>query len=75
MTELRTLYPAIEPFDSGMLDVGDNLLIQVVKALLCTGLTMLMINLLKLSTLTHKKARNLWDPLDRLATSRFRRID
>ncbi len=24
MTELRTLYPEIEPFDSGMLDVGDG---------------------------------------------------
>lgn len=24
MTELRTLYPAIEPFESGMLDVGDG---------------------------------------------------
>ncbi|MBA3730633.1 MAG: alpha/beta fold hydrolase, partial [Sphingomonas sp.] len=24
MTERRTLYPPIEPFDSGMLDVGDG---------------------------------------------------
>jgi proline iminopeptidase len=24
MTELRTLYPPIEPFESGMLDVGDG---------------------------------------------------
>jgi proline iminopeptidase len=24
MTGLRTLYPEIEPFDSGMLDVGDG---------------------------------------------------
>lgn len=58
-----------------MLDVVDSPLMQVVKALLCTGLTMLMINLLKLSTLTHKKASQIWDPLDKLATSRFRRID
>jgi len=49
--------------------------LHMVKALLCTGLTMLMINLLKLSTLTHKKSKNIWDPLDNLKTSRFRRID
>lgn len=58
-----------------MLDVNENFVMQLVKALLCTGLSMLMINLLKLSTLTHKKAKNLWDPLDKLAASRFRRID
>src|SRR5438093_1202834 len=27
MTELRTLYPEIEPFDTGMLDVGDGHLV------------------------------------------------
>lgn len=46
-----------------------------VKALLCTGITMLMINMLKLSTLTHKKAKNIWDPLHKLAATRFYRID
>ncbi len=46
-----------------------------VKALLCTGLTMLMINLLKLSTLTHKKAKNIWTPLGKLAKTHFYRID
>jgi len=58
-----------------LLDVKENFVMQLVKALLCTGLSMLMINLLKLSTLTHKKARHIWDPLDKLSTSRFRRID
>ena len=57
------------------LKVDDNLLMHFVKALLCTGLAMLMINLLKLSTLTHKKAKNIWLPLDKLKTSRFRRFD
>lgn len=46
-----------------------------VKALLCTGITMLMINMLKLSTLTHKKAKNIWDPLHKLAATRFYRFD
>jgi len=54
---------------------GDSLIMHFVKALLCTGLSMLMINLLKFSTLTHKKAKNIWDPLDKLKASRFRRID
>jgi hypothetical protein len=58
-----------------LIDVKNNFIMQLVKALLCTGLSMLMINLLKLSTLTHKKAKDIWKPLDTLATSRFRRID
>jgi len=58
-----------------MLNVPDTLLGHVVKALLCTGLSMLMVNLLKFSTLTHKKAKDLWKPLDTLKTSRFRRFD
>ena len=56
-------------------EVRDGFLMHLVKALLCTGLAMLMINLLKLSTLTHKKAKNLWQPLDTLKASRFRRFD
>lgn len=58
-----------------LLDIRDNAVMHIVKALLCTGLAMLMLNLLKLSTLTHKKALHLWDPLDKLSSSRFRRID
>jgi hypothetical protein len=58
-----------------VLSVRDALVMHVVKALLCTGLSMLMISLLKLSTLTHKKAKYIWDPLDRLSSSRFRRMD
>jgi hypothetical protein len=57
------------------MNVGTDFTMHVVKALLCTGLTMLMINLLKLSTLTHKKAKNLWDPMQKLLESRFYRID
>lgn len=56
------------------LDVKSWVMVPV-KALLCTGLTMLMINLLKLSTLTHKKAKNIWDPLHKLAATRFYRVD
>jgi hypothetical protein len=59
-----------------LIDVKINdFFMHLVKALLCTGLAMLMINLLKLSTLTHKKAKMIWKPLDTLRTSRFRRFD
>lgn len=57
------------------LKVGDNYLMHIIKALLCTGLSMLMVNLLKLSTLTHKKAKTIWNPLHKLLESRFYRID
>jgi hypothetical protein len=57
------------------LNVGNDFLMHAVKALLCTGLSMLMINLLKLSTLTHKKAKNIWDPMQKLLRTRFYRID
>lgn len=57
------------------LNVPGDLLGHFIKALLCTGISMLMINLLKLSTLTHKKAKDIWKPLDTLNTSRFRRFD
>ncbi|MEK7153822.1 MAG: hypothetical protein AAB834_07775 [Patescibacteria group bacterium] len=58
-----------------LLTVKDGWVMHGVKALLCTGLTMLMVSLLKLSTLTHKKAKHIWDPLDKLSSSRFRRMD
>jgi hypothetical protein len=58
-----------------MIDINDNFLLIIVKALLCTGLSMLLFILAKLSTLTHKKAKQVWDPLIKLRTSNFYRID
>lgn len=57
------------------LNVPGGLLGQFIKALLSTDISMLMLNLLKLSTLTHKKAKEIWQPLNTLKTSRFRRFD
>lgn len=57
------------------LDAGGNYVYRVLGALLCTGLTMLMIILLKMSTLTHKKARLVWVPYQKLLDSHFYRID
>lgn len=58
-----------------LLDTGDTFILRVVAALLCTGLTMLLIILAKLSTLTHKKAKEIWVPFKKLLGSRFYRID
>lgn len=57
------------------IDIGDSWQMGLVKALLCTGLTMLIVILVKLSTLTHKKAKELWAPLEKLQKTRFYRID
>lgn len=58
-----------------LIDTGDTAAIHLVTALLCTGISMLMLNLLKLSTLTHKKAKQLWRPFITLMETRYYRMD
>ncbi len=58
-----------------MLDLGDSALLKIVRALLCTGLTMLILILAKLSTLTHKKAVQIWSPLRKLLDTNYYRVD
>lgn len=58
-----------------LLDTGSNLVFRLLAALLATGLTMLIVILVKLSTLTHKKAKQIWDPYKKLVDSHFYRID
>jgi hypothetical protein len=58
-----------------LLEIGDSAILILVKALLCTGLSMLLVILAKLSTLTHKKAKQIWDPFKKLASTHFYRID
>ncbi len=55
--------------------IPDSWMYHVVRALLCTGLTMLIVNLIKLNTLTHKKAKQMWQPLRKLLETNFYRID
>lgn len=57
------------------LNTGDAWEFRLVTALLCTGLSMLILILVKLSTLTHKKAKQMWLPMDKLADSHFYRVD
>lgn len=58
-----------------LIDTGDSMLLRIVAALLCTGLSMLLVILAKLSTLTHKKAKQMWNPMIKLRKSRFYRFD
>jgi len=58
-----------------LIDSGSGLFYQVLSALLCTGLSMLLLILVKLSTLTHKKAKQIWLPYQKLVDSHFYRID
>lgn len=57
------------------INVGNSPVIHIVRALLCTGLTMLIMILVKLSTMTHKKAKQVWLPLQKLVETNFYRID
>ena len=57
------------------LQADDNLIMHIVRALLCTGLTMLIVILVKLNTLTHKKAKQMWQPLQKLLDTKFYQID
>lgn len=44
----------------------DILMLQAIPAILCAGLSMLIIILIKMSTLTHKRAKTIWVPLREL---------
>ena len=57
------------------INITGSPILHVVRALLCTGLTMLILILIKLNTLTHKKAKQMWTPLKKLVDTNFYRID
>lgn len=58
-----------------VIDYHGILLLNIVAALLCTGITLLLIILAKLTTLTHKKAKIIWQPYKRLLATDFKHID
>jgi len=58
-----------------LIDAGQMLSIRIVTALLCTGISMLMLNLLKLNSLTHKKAKQIWAPFNTLLQTKYYRMD
>ncbi len=57
------------------LNISTEPIFIVIQALLCTGLTMLIVILVKLNSLTHKKAKQMWEPLKKLVETNFYRID
>jgi hypothetical protein len=54
-----------------LIDTGGGAVYRVVTALLATGLSMLLLGLIKLSTLT----KQIWTPFEKLIDSNFYRID
>lgn len=50
-----------------LMELPDILWLQIIPAILCAGLTMLIVILVKMSTLTHKKAKTIWLPLKDMA--------
>ncbi len=58
-----------------LIDTGSMVSVQIVTAMLCTGISMLMINLIKLNSLTHKKAKQIWTPFETLIRTRYYRMD
>jgi hypothetical protein len=60
-----TLYFALQTSVSG------SLFFTLMLAILCTGLTMLMVIMIKFATLTHKEAKRMWVPLQALLDEHF----
>jgi hypothetical protein len=58
-----------------LIDTGNSAMFNIVTAFLCTGLSMLLVVLTKLSTLTHKKAKQMWNPPKKLLETHFYRFD
>jgi hypothetical protein len=54
---------------------GKILAYKLKASFLAAGLTMLLVILIKPSTLTHKKARQAWNPYRRLIETHYYRID
>jgi hypothetical protein len=53
------------------IDYGHSIFFQAILALLCTGLCLLVLILVKYATLTHKSARKVWEPLAELNANHF----
>lgn len=58
-----------------IVDIGNNPVLHIVAAMLCATLTLLLITLLKVNFLVHKKAKGIWAPMESLLESDFRSID
>ncbi len=52
-------------------DFGHSLWFMLLLAVLCTGLSLLMLILIKYATLTHKQAKRMWQPMHDLVKNHF----
>lgn len=57
------------------INVDNNIILNMAVSMLSAALCMLIINLVKMSTLTHKKAKMVWEPFKNLLRSDFYQID
>ena len=56
-------------------DYSDLLLFRILLAILCTGITLMLVILLKYATLTHKQAKRMWHPMEELIQHHFEDIN
>lgn len=66
-----TVLFGITLFFATQTDFGHSFLFGVMLAILCTGLTLLMVIIIKFGTLTHKEAKRMWQPLHDLVKNHF----
>ena len=57
------------------IDTGKVIVYRLLAGFLAAGLTMLLLILIKLSTLTHKRAHQAWNPYKRLIATHYYSID
>jgi len=56
------------------IDYGNSLFFSLILAVLCTGVSLLMVILIKYASLTHKQAKRVWHPLMDLRKNHFEDI-
>jgi len=57
-----------------IIEIPNIFVLQLIPPVLCTGLSMLIVILMKKSTLTHKKAKTIWQPMKELSKSNFNQL-
>lgn len=56
-------------------DFGGNPVLHMVDAMLCAALSLLLVTLLKVNYLYHKKAKGIWNPFESLLNSDFKNLE
>jgi len=56
-------------------DYSHNPAFQLLLAVLCSGLSLLIVIMVKFATLTHKQAKRIWEPLHYLLATHFDDVD